>query len=242
MTYYKLQKVRPKDQGIGIVRQMVAEGDNQRIDTVIDNGQVQLLLAFGKRSEKGFKVLHRSVIAASAPQPYSPGDFSAERADTVMRCAPGTVLKVSIRISTPQDRRYVVVDDALPAGFEIINTSFKTTGGNLATEAENTEFVDRQNEDQEENFWDALNESVVEDFCLHDDPFRHREMHDDRALFYADCLPAGSYTLEYFVRATGTGSFHMPGTHAEAMYEPEVFGQSGSQTVVIQPDRELTEK
>ncbi|HTP12125.1 MAG TPA: hypothetical protein VMM37_00775, partial [Bacteroidota bacterium] len=93
---------------------------------------------------------------------------------------------------------------------EIVNTSFSTTGVNLA-----------EQEHAREDWWNY-------------NPFRHREMYDDKALFFADYLPAGVYTLTYLVRATSYGTFQAPATRAEGMYEPEVFGQTASKLIRVQ--------
>ena len=130
--------------------------------------------------------------------------------DSVASIAAGAISKVTLTISTNQARNFVVVDDPIPAGLEIINTSFQTTGSNLSDQ--------EQNPDE----WWTWN------------PFRHREMYDDKALFFADYLPAGVHTLTYLVRATSYGTFQAPATRAEGMYEPEVFGQTSSKMLRVQ--------
>ena len=122
----------------------------------------------------------------------------------------GSVARVTLTVSTPQERSFVVVDDPLPAGVEAINLSFATTARNL------TESTARDRE------WWWTN------------PFRHREMKDDRVLFFAEYLPAGVHTVTYLLRVTSFGTFGMPGTHVEGMYEPEVFGQTADQIVQVQ--------
>jgi uncharacterized protein YfaS (alpha-2-macroglobulin family) len=116
----------------------------------------------------------------------------------------GTMAQVTLTISTNQFRSFVVVDDPLPAGFEIINTSFQTTAQNLDNE---------------------------EQYNWH---FNHRELRNDRALFFADELPAGVHELTYLVRVTSYGTFQMPSTRVEQMYEPEVFGQTSSKMVRVE--------
>ena len=123
--------------------------------------------------------------------------------------AAGSVAKITLTVSTNQERNFVVIDDPIPAGFEIINTSFLTSGTNLRLE-----------ERSSGQWWWS-------------NPFRHREMYNDRAMFFADYLPANVYTLTYLVRATSYGTFAMPSTRIEGMYEPEVFGQTGSTSVTI---------
>lgn len=112
--------------------------------------------------------------------------------------------KVTLTVTTRQDRPFVVVDDPVPAGFEIVNTSFKTTGQNL-------------DDDNGRNWY-----------------FNHTEQRDDRALFFADYLPAGIHTITYLVRVTSYGTFQMPATKVEQMYEPEVYGQTSSAIVTVQ--------
>ncbi|GJQ21940.1 MAG: peptidase inhibitor [Bacteroidia bacterium] len=148
-----------------------------------------------RAKEEGFSITKSVEPVEGAPA--ADGSFRA-----------GSVARVKLTISTNQERNFVVVDDPVPAGFEIINTSLLTSGTNL-----------RREERSEGDWWS--------------NPFRHRESYDDRALFFADYLPANVYTLTYLVRATSYGTFNMPSTRIEGMYEPEVFGQTGSRNVRI---------
>ncbi len=130
--------------------------------------------------------------------------------DSIASISAGAISKVTLTISTNQARNFIVVDDPVPAGLEIINTSFQTSGTNL-----------REEEQPRADWWTY-------------NPFRHRELYDDKALFFADYLPAGVYTLTYLVRATSYGTFQAPATRAEGMYEPEVFGQTSSKLIRVQ--------
>jgi uncharacterized protein YfaS (alpha-2-macroglobulin family) len=116
----------------------------------------------------------------------------------------GTMARITLTVSTKQDRPYVVIDDPIPAGFEIINTSFLTSGNNLDQEEGRNWLID------------------------------HKEMKDDRALFFADYMQAGVHTISYLVRVTSFGTFQMPSTKVEQMYEPEVFGQTASEAVTVE--------
>lgn len=122
----------------------------------------------------------------------------------------GSVAKISLTIATTQDRNFVVVDDPIPAGFEIIDRSFETTASSI---------LPSEMKPEEQWRWN---------------PFKHREFYDDRALFFADYLPAGIHTVSYLVRATRYGSFQLPSTRAEGMYEPEVFGQTSSKIFKVE--------
>jgi uncharacterized protein YfaS (alpha-2-macroglobulin family) len=42
------------------------------------------------------------------------------------------------------------------------------------------------------------------------------------------------HTFSYLARVTSFGTFQMPSTRAEGMYEPEVSGQTSSRQIVVQ--------
>jgi len=127
----------------------------------------------------------------------------------------GLVYKVTLTVVTPQERHFVVVDDPLPAGFEVINLSFETESSRLAQALRN----ENANDEYNGYWWGGFN---------------HVEQKDDRVLLFADALFAGVHTYSYLVRATTYGTFGMPATHAEQMYEPEVFGRTVGRTIVVQ--------
>ncbi|MEO0082276.1 MAG: alpha-2-macroglobulin family protein [candidate division WOR-3 bacterium] len=119
---------------------------------------------------------------------------------------------VTLRVYTPQDRLYVVVDDPLPAGLEIVNTSFETEQQKSA----------------------RLPEQMQEEtgFYLWGD-FDHEEKYEDRYVLFATYLRQGLHTKTYLVKALTRGHFFMPATKVEEMYSPEVFGRTGQQWVDI---------
>ncbi len=124
--------------------------------------------------------------------------------------AAGSMIRVTISVVTNQERHFVVVDDPLPAGFEAVNSSFLTTASN----------VNEYRQQGERDWWEF-------------DPFDHVEMKDDRVLLFGDYLPAGIHSYTYLARATSFGTFNVPSTRVEGMYEPEVFGQTGERIVTI---------
>ena len=125
--------------------------------------------------------------------------------------AGGRVLTEIILVS-PEPREFVVVDDALPAGFEAINTEFETSSE-----------LDRRLECGE---------------CEAESSFRRRayvrkEVRDDRVLFFADHLAPGVYRYRYVARASTIGNFVTPPTRAEAMYAPEFFGRAAAAQIEV---------
>jgi uncharacterized protein YfaS (alpha-2-macroglobulin family) len=57
------------------------------------------------------------------------------------------------------------------------------------------------------------------------------EFRKDRALFFADELPAGNYTLRYFARVRAAGAVAAPPGKVEEMYRPQRFGLTGTQSL-----------
>ncbi|MDQ7826047.1 MAG: alpha-2-macroglobulin family protein [Candidatus Eremiobacteraeota bacterium] len=125
----------------------------------------------------------------------------------------GAVYKVTLSVVTPQERSFVVVDDPLPGGFVVVNTALATEKGELSRKLAKLRL------DEQEGLWGST--------------FDHSEIYDDRVLIFADCLHAGEHRFTYFVRALYFGTYMMPSTKAEQMYEPEVFGYSEQKTVEI---------
>jgi uncharacterized protein YfaS (alpha-2-macroglobulin family) len=59
-------------------------------------------------------------------------------------------------------------------------------------------------------------------------PASHHELRPDRALFFADSLPPGRFTVRYLARVRAAGSVTAPPARIEEMYRPERFGTSES--------------
>jgi uncharacterized protein YfaS (alpha-2-macroglobulin family) len=134
---------------------------------------------------------------------------------------------VRIRVTVPEDRAFVVVDDGLPGGLEAVDLSLRTVGGLPGPGAADTSGgrVDRESgrDDQEEL-------APVWEFGSWDggwwSPFDHRELRDDRVVYSARALWKGAWTASYIARATTPGVFVRPPVHAEEMYNPAVYGRS----------------
>ena len=52
---------------------------------------------------------------------------------------------------------------------------------------------------------------------------------------YYRYLPKGQFTLEYTFRLNNPGHFGLPQTHVEAMYAPEMFGESPNAAWTVNP-------
>jgi hypothetical protein len=129
--------------------------------------------------------------------------------------AAGDMVRVTLTLTLPKERRYVAVTDSLPAGFEAVDGWFATTATDLARDAS------VQSADES---WEAR---------YRRGGFDHIEKYDDRIQLFATRLSEGRHEFSYLVRATTAGTFRASGAWAEEMYAPEVNGRTAPATIVI---------
>jgi uncharacterized protein YfaS (alpha-2-macroglobulin family) len=127
----------------------------------------------------------------------------------------GDLIRVTLTITVPGERRYVAVSDAMPAGVEAVDAWFDTTAADLARNAS----VETGND--QATWW------------FEHDGFDHVEKFDDHVALFATRLGAGPHTFSYLVRATTAGTFTAAGTIASEMYAPDVSGRAAPATIVI---------
>ncbi|MEP6732247.1 MAG: MG2 domain-containing protein [bacterium] len=139
----------------------------------------------------------------------------------------GELVRVRLRITAPADREFVVIDDALPAGLEAVDLSLRTSASLPPFPG-----APRQRGDMDEGppgqrwlygSWDAGWWT----------PWDHKEIRDDRVLYFARQLWKGSYQASYVARATTAGVFVRPPAQAEEMYNPAVHGRSDGGTFTV---------
>ena len=108
----------------------------------------------------------------------------------------GDRVLVTLRIEVRQAAHYLAVDDPLPAVFEAVNPVFKSQQMKAADDAGGDSFTD------------------------------FRELREDRALFFADHVAPGNYTIRYLARVRAAGEVTAPAAKIEEMYHPERFGMT----------------
>jgi uncharacterized protein YfaS (alpha-2-macroglobulin family) len=111
----------------------------------------------------------------------------------------GDLVRVHLKIEAQTDMTWVVVDDPIPAGASQLGTGLGHDS-QIATANENA--------NNQSFVWPAYIERGFEGF---------------RA--YYDYVPKGSFEIEYTIRLNQAGTFQMPPTHVEALYEPEMLGE-----------------
>jgi len=184
-----------------------------------------------KPVDRGFTVSRRYEALPREGESEADPDAVQQLEDGSWVIEAGTNVLVSLTLTSQDRASYVVVDDALPAGFEGQNPRFSTSVG-----VRDVSTVDygyggyRYGTPQRSGFHFAASGFG---WWFPAYTFDHKQMRDDRMLLFADWLPAGVYTYSYTARATNIGTFVLPPVHAEAMYEPERFGHGGSSTVEI---------
>jgi uncharacterized protein YfaS (alpha-2-macroglobulin family) len=129
--------------------------------------------------------------------------------------AAGDLIRVTLTITLPKERRFVAMTDPMPAGVEAVDGFFRTTASDLAAESS------RQSADASwEDRWRRGG-------------FDHIEKYDDRVVVFATRLSEGRHQFSYIVRATTQGTFTSSGAFAEEMYAPEVNGTSAAAQIVV---------
>ena len=141
----------------------------------------------------------------------------------VVAAAAGELVRVRLRVTVREDREFVVLDDALPAGLEAVDVELRT--------ADTLDLASLRRRPDPERRWDArdsADETAVTDLPWWHwwSAWDHREIHDERVIFSARYLPRGRYTATYLARATTPGVFVRPPAHAEEMYNPALHGRS----------------
>jgi hypothetical protein len=131
----------------------------------------------------------------------------------------GARLAVRLTLSLPHDSYYVMLEDYIPAGSEILNKALMTSqeGRGPTTWAE---FYDPHDPFAGGSGWWLINAPQI---------------FDDHILWMAEYLPAGTYTLTYTLIPLQAGEYHLLPVHAWQAYFPEVQGTSAGAIFEIKP-------
>lgn len=116
----------------------------------------------------------------------------------------GDYVRVTLRVAVPSTRRYVVLEDPLPAGLEPVNFALLTESRAAAS---------------------ALG--------LAQGPLDHSELRDTHVMFTVNQLEPGLYEYRYLARASTPGVYGVPPARVSEMYRPETFGRTGATTFEV---------
>jgi alpha-2-macroglobulin len=119
----------------------------------------------------------------------------------------GDTVRVHLAIDVQADATWVVIDDPIPGGASILGTGLG-----------NDDVVATSGEKEDQRGWLAYQEQGFAAF---------------RA--YYRYLPKGSFSVDYTIRLNNPGRFGLPQTRVEAMYAPEMFGESPNVAWTVRP-------
>lgn len=125
------------------------------------------------------------------------------------RYSRGDVVRVTLEINASSDMTWVVVTDPVPGGATIL-------GSGLGRDSQ----IATQGEKRSGWAWPAFEERSFEAFRS-----------------YYEYVPKGSFKIEYTLRLNNVGEFSLPPTRVEAMYAPEMFGESPNARVKVEAGR-----
>jgi len=137
-----------------------------------------------------------------------PGDAPPVRIDLSgggqeLDLQPGQIIEEHLRVINPEQRYWVAVTIPFAAGMEVLNPA-------LATAPPEAEPANRPTLEPAASF-----------------------IGDDRASFYYNDLPSGTFDLYIRTKAVTPGEFNQPPARAETMYDPSVWGSGAGALIRI---------
>lgn len=121
----------------------------------------------------------------------------------------GDVLRVSLEVNASADMTWVAITDPIPGGATIL-------GSGLGRDSQ----IATQGEKRSGTGWPAFEERSFEAFRS-----------------YYEYLPKGVVKMEYTVRLNNVGEFALPPSRVEALYAPEMFGESPNERMKVEAAR-----
>lgn len=160
--------------------------------------------------DNGFRVERRYAVVTD-------GNDAGKDGPAAESFSAGDLIRVTLVLDLPKERRYVALTDPLPAGVDPVESWFATTAREVAKATD-------QQDGQAQSSWNHIWERGT---------FDHVERHDDRVQLFATRLAEGRHEFSYIVRATTAGTFVVSPTRVEEMYSPEVSGRGATQTIQV---------
>ena len=128
----------------------------------------------------------------------------------------GAQITVELTLTLAEDSYYVMLEDVIPAGTEILNQQLKTS--QQGVDATDVELYDPENPFAKGWGWWY---------------FRTPEIGDESIQWSADYLPAGTYVLSYTLIPLQAGEYRVLPAHAWQSFFPEVQGTSAGELFII---------
>lgn len=149
----------------------------------------------------------------------------------VTEVADGELVRVHLRLSADGAREFVVMEDLLPAGVEVVDPHHRGTGLAQAMMLEERRAARPEFESDELIGYDWYGGFGWWRWNVWD----HVERRDDRVVIYSRGLPSGVHEYRYLVRATTAGRFVRPQATAREYFNPGLGGSSEGGWFAVAP-------
>jgi len=160
----------------------------------------------------------QSLAAVPRTQPFSAGYTLKKTVTPVEQAVKGVftrgdVLRVTLEVDASADMTWVALTDPVPGGATIL-------GSGLGRDSQ----IATQGEKKAGSAFDAAMPAYEE-----------KGFESWRA--YYEYVPKGRFKVEYTVRLNNVGAFSMPATRVEALYAPEMFGETPNARMQVEAAR-----
>ncbi len=169
----------------------------------------------------------QSLAAVPRVQPFSAGYRVQKTITPVQQAVPGhytrgDVLRITLKVRADADMTWVVLSDPIPGGATIL-------GGGLGRDSQiaieqSSKKAPADEKDASANLYDAALPA-----------FEERSFEAWRG--YYEFVPKGDFQVDYTVRLNNVGQFSLPPTRIEALYAPEMFGETPNAAVQVEAQK-----
>jgi uncharacterized protein YfaS (alpha-2-macroglobulin family) len=147
-----------------------------------------------------------------------PEDCPDDNCEPINRGQAGEMIQARLTLTLPHDVYYLVVEDFLPGGSEVLNTRLQTSQQMLSLDPSARQLYDPNDPFADGWGWWWFNDPLV---------------YDERIAWTVENLPAGTYQLTYTLVLNSPGEYRVLPPQAYQMYFPEVHGQGAGQIFMI---------
>ncbi len=136
----------------------------------------------------------------------------------------GKTYKEKVYISSTKNRTYIATRVPIPAGCEVLNAAFVTTGTFKSNSSNNDRDTDYDYyDDYDDDWYDRYNWGLS-----------YQGIYDSEVQYFWDYFPIGYQQVEFLFRAGRRGTYNTPCSTAECMYESETFGRGSGKVWTIE--------
>ena len=139
----------------------------------------------------------------------------------------GNIYKEKVFVTSTRDRQYVAVRAPIPAGCEVMNAAFVTTG-TVPQKSEEKDSAVTVDSYSYNGYDDSYYWYEDENYGL-----SYQAIYDSEVQYFWNLFPKGNQQVEFLFRAARKGTYNTPSGTAECMYQPEVFGRSAGKVWTV---------